>query len=539
MIAPAHRSAAAALSASVGLCALLAMLLVALFYGRALGFDLVWDDQVWVNEFRRHDLSTLLTANLTGSTLVSYYRPLVAALLTLQLAASQNPAYLHGLNIAVHLFNLLLVILLARRPAAAAADYRLPFAIAVLAIHPMLVEPVVWVSGRFDLIYTSFLLLSLLACLRIASPVRRNCAVVLAFFAALCSKEAALAYLAVGPLLVMMLAGGERRAVTRQAAWHGAALLIAAAMYFVLRIGCLDLPLVTTAALKAEPDGASGEHLALVLRTLGTYAQMTLLPLWNLAPMHATRMTPGAVYAYSALGLVALLLAAAGLRWPRLAPCTLWALALAPAANVLPFRLDLVQDRYLYFPIFAATLALLVAPPGRAMAARTARLSWLAFSLWLSALALTNLSIVPLWRDGVALFSWAAGVNPDSHYALENLALAQQSAGDFAQAIATEQRVAAGERSFQGRLLLARATRDLGDVAGSVALFKDALASVNYDDAMQVSAMFELALVYQLLGNLQASSAQAAMAETLAKRRGVSARLCEYYRRALAEGAAP
>jgi len=530
-----------AVCAAPWFCAALATLLVALFYGPALGFDLVWDDQIWVNEFRRHDLPTLLHANLTGNTLVSYYRPLVAALLSLQLALSQSPVYLHALNIVVHLCNLLLVIALARRQRSARPACLLPLVVALLAIHPVLVEPVVWVSGRFDLIYTSFLLLALWAALGIEATPLRFVVVTLAFFAAVCSKESALAYLAVGPLLLAALRHAEgvpRSRIAMQAAWHGGALLTAAVAYLALRVFHLQLTLVRDTAFQLQPGGSDGHHLLLVLRTFGTYLQMTLLPLWNLAPLHEMSGKLAVIDGYTGLGVLALSLAAAGLRWPALLPCTVWALALAPAANLVPFRLDIVQNRYLYFPLFAAMLALLSTQRAWRFDARAARLSWLLLALWLAALAVTNVSIARLWRNGVTLFSWMVSAEPGSRMALENLALAHQTAGNFAQAIEVEQRVPDKARSFQGRLLMARATRDQGDLAGALVLYKTTLATPAYDAAMEVSAMFELALVQQQLGDPQSSAAQAAAAEALARQQRVSERLCDYYRQAL-KSAAP
>lgn len=520
---------------STRFCVLLALVLVALFYGPTLGFELVWDDSIWLNEFRRHDLATLLKANLTGNTLASYYRPLVAAVLSLQLAISQQPVFLHALNVALHACNLLLVIAIARRQVTRRPAYLLPLAITVLAIHPILVEPVAWVSGRFDLFYTAFLLLALLAALSSISPPRRFIAVTLAFFAALCCKESALAYLVVGPLI---LAGTLRQsdkhpepAVTRLVLWHGAALLLGAALYLGLRIGWLDLRLVKDTAFDVQAVSADGGHGLRVLRTLGTYLQMTLLPLWNLAPLHEITSEPRAVHGYAALGAVACLLALAGLRWRALLPCTVWLLALAPAANLLPLRLDLVQNRYLYFPLFAAAVSALLRPYDHPVTARMRGLWWLLVALGLATLAATNLSITRLWRDGVALFSWTVAVNPGAHFAQENLALAQHAAGHFDKAIEVEMSVPHSARSFQGRLVLARATRDQGDAASAVALYKDALRYPAYDDAMQASAIYELALLWRELGDEAASARLVMAADALVARAKLSARLQQYYHR--------
>ncbi len=516
-------------------CALLALALVALFYGPTLGFELVWDDHSWLNEFRRYSLATVLKANLTGTTLESYYRPLVATVLSLQLAVSQQPIFLHAFNIALHACNLLLVIAIAQRRVGTQPNYLLPMAITVLAIHPALVEPVAWVSGRFDLFYTSFLLLTLLGALGIISPRRRFIAVTLAFFAALCCKESALAYLAVGPLLMASTRQQSDQhpgaVITGQALWHGAALLLGAAIYLGLRIGWLDLSLIKDSAFQVRTVGADGDYVLRVLRTLGTYAQMSVLPLWNLEPLHENASDPLLVYGYAALGVVACVLALAGLRWRTLLPCTVWALALAPAANVVPLRLDLVQDRYLYFPLFAASVAVLLQPREHGDDVAIRGRWWLVVALYLATLAAMNLSITRLWRDGVSLFSWTVAANPGLHFAQENLALAHYAAGQFKQAIEVEMRVPHSARSFQGRLVLARATRDQGDAAGAVALYKDALSYRADDDAMQVSAMYELALLWRDLGDESASATLVAAADALVARHQLSERLQQYYHR--------
>lgn len=518
------------------LCMLLAVTLVALFHGAALGFELVWDDLAWVNDFHRHTLASLLKDNFTANTLVSYYRPLVAASLNLQLALSHSPVFLHAFNLALHALNLCLLILIAS-PAMPRGALRLPLAVTVLAVHPVLVEPVVWVSGRFDLMFTSFVLLSLLAALRVRSTARRGLAVALCFLAALCCKESALAYAAVGPVLVAVISraklGGAWRDAGRAALEHGLALATALAIYLALRIAVLELALVRDTAFQVQGTPQPGAHALLVLRTFGTYLQMSVLPLWNLAPLHALGDEPNAFSGYAAAGTAALLLALGGLRWPACLPFTVWTLALLPAANLVPFRLDLVQCRYLYFPLFAATLCALHLPAARPAPLRGRRLVHALLATWLVALAATNLSIVRLWRDGVALFSWVVSIRPESRFALENLALAQQAAGLNREAIATERRIAPAARSFQGWLLLARASRDEGELEAAREYFERARRTPAYDDAMQVSALYELALLHRQLGNDSDSAATANEAEALAARARVSARLRDYYRHAL------
>ena len=517
----------------------LAIVLVVLFYGAALGYDLVWDDQVWLNEFHRYDVATLLRRNLTGHTLVSYYRPLVGVISTLQLALSERAAFLHGLNLAIHALNLLLIIALVKRVAAVSRPYLLPLGVAVLAIHPALVEPVVWVSGRFDLAYTTFLLLALLAAVAVRSRTLRATTVASCFFLALCCKESALVGLWVGPLLLTCIARhrGESgyHAASRRAIAHFAALAAGLVAYLIVRIAWLQIPLFDTSAFYLDGHPEYGRRGLLVLRTLGTYLQMTVLPLWNLEPLHLTSSAGLTTAAYGALGLAVVMLSLAAWRWPVLLPCTVWTAALLPAANFLPLRLDLVQDRYLYFPLFAASVAALSYPWPRRIDARHGRWLWTIAVLWLALAAVTNLSISRLWRDGVSLFSWAVAANPNSQLAIENLALAFYAAGDYQQAIATEQRIAEPARSFQGRVVLARATRATGDAAGAAAGFERALAGEMNDPVLQVSVTYELALLQRALGDRESSARLARAADALAARHQVSTRLRNYYQRKLGD----
>lgn len=511
-----------------------AVVLVVLFYGAALGYGLVWDDRVWLNDFQHDDVATLLRRNLTGPTLASYYRPLVSAITTLQLALSLHPAFLHGLNLVLHVVNLLLFIALARRAATVPRPYLLALGVAALALHPMLVEPVVWVSGRFDLFYTTFLLLTLLAAVAIGSRVRRAATVGICFFLALCCKESALVGLWLGPLVLLCIAR-NRGATWDHVAWGRAldlfvTLAIGLAAYLGLRLLWLEIPLLDAPAFAGDAHIVFADRLLLVLRTLGTYFQMTVLPLWNLEPLHALSDTPLVTSTYEMLGAALILLALAAWRWPVLTPITLWTAALVPAANYLPLRLDLVQNRYLYLPLFAAGVAAVSYPWPARLEAPYARFMWAAAALWLLSAAATNLSISHLWRDDLRLFSWSVASNPGSPVALEHLALAHYYAGDYRQAIRIEQGLAEPARSFQGRVLLARALREASDPAGAARQFERALASPMNDPKLIIGALYELALLKRQLGDPGASARLAAAADALAAHYQVSARLRDYYR---------
>jgi hypothetical protein len=120
----------------------------------------------------------------------------------------------HAVNIIVHAANAVLVYALARR--VTGRQYAAVAAGLLFAVHPLHVEPVVWLCCSSDLVCTFFSLLSLLALegyLSARSAWSRWLAVggaVLSFAAALAAKEAALALPGVAALR-LALTGKENR----------------------------------------------------------------------------------------------------------------------------------------------------------------------------------------------------------------------------------------------------------------------------------------------------------------------------------------
>jgi len=155
----------------------------------------------------RHALST--------QALPSFFRPLSILLWWsgTKLWAGVPIGY-HVANVLLHSVNSLLVYAVANR--IIASRYGAAMAGLLFALHPLHVEPVVWLSCSADLLCTTFCLLSLLSLevsLTATSPTRRILAAgggLLAFWLALLSKEAALALPGVVVLRLALL-GRERR----------------------------------------------------------------------------------------------------------------------------------------------------------------------------------------------------------------------------------------------------------------------------------------------------------------------------------------
>jgi tetratricopeptide (TPR) repeat protein len=222
-------------------------------YLNTVGNELVYDDRALIveNELVRslNPAPVLLGPSLSIERL-EWYRPLTIYTFSLQysLHASQ-PAGYHLVNIVLHLLNVLLLFEIGRR--LLGEDRTAFLAAGLFALHPIHVEAVVPVSGRADLLSTLLVLTAWRWALLEESraPLVRSGAVAIAFFAALLSKEGAIA----GWPLILLTdlwrhyrgeRGGDFNLRSRIPV-H-AALALAAASYFVLRAAALGGWLIPT-----------------------------------------------------------------------------------------------------------------------------------------------------------------------------------------------------------------------------------------------------------------------------------------------------
>jgi len=125
-----------------------------------------WDDNINItNNIHIHDLS-LAGINKLFSPASHIDEPRLT-LLTYALEYhffSLNPYYYHLDNLILHLLNIILVFLFANK---ILRKGNLSLLVALLfAIHPMHIEPVAWITGRKDLLFSFFYLLSVLCYIR-------------------------------------------------------------------------------------------------------------------------------------------------------------------------------------------------------------------------------------------------------------------------------------------------------------------------------------------------------------------------------------
>lgn len=316
----------------------------------------------------------------------------------------------------------------------------------VFAVHPVLTEPVAWITARADVLAGVCLLGTALALSR--RPLRLGTTAIAAvlFTAACLFKEVAYAFLPLAWLYVSKSehamspsgrgspAPGPTQAVrirsSRRAAWTALATLATLAL-------CASLTLVLRRAALGGLGGdaaRTGGSLQTLGGALAFYLARAILPL---APEPYVAVLPGGTLAWAGLGAGLLLAAMAILlmrreRW-RIAGLGLTSFLVLLLPSLAPALLRIssipLADRYLYVPMAFGVLALV---PGfeLLLEGRGRRWATLGILAVLVLLGATTVSRSLIWHDEVSFWTEASSRDERSVPPRISLATALEARGD-------------------------------------------------------------------------------------------------------------
>lgn len=437
------------------LLCLLVLTIAGILYFPVMQLGYVWDDNLLFVDnpaLRTGDVEWAKLARpiLPGT---SYTRPLalwtfMAEFRLLGLSA----VFSHAISYAFFLANVCLLLVLAWTHMGLSHKshraWRVALAGLLYAVHPALVEANSWVSGRFDLLATFFVLSGLLADLHVRRDLLRASAVAISFALALGSKEIGAALpallivqrLALEPAttsLTSQLGGLLRRHA--HTVWLCALVGI---VYVLIRLSSSG-PLIPPTTI-AEALVTPLMRVTYALTTLTFYVSQVFAPiLGQTSPLHPA--FPAAVFqitelakAAAALVVLALIVWAALRRfysgWMLLAAL----LPLLPVLNIviLPMAGNIGCDRFLTLPLCFVALAFaglsLNTTRFRPLLIRS--IAGAAVGVW-AVISFANVSAtIPIWRDDITLWGWLYE-NPETrHGAWSNYASALAREGQYAQA---------------------------------------------------------------------------------------------------------
>jgi Tfp pilus assembly protein PilF len=432
---------------------LLAAATVAVFWP-ATGNEFVFDDRV----FMRADERTVGGVNREGlvwaftSTGVSLYMPLARLSLMLDFQLfGKNPFGLHLTSLLLHGAASALVFLVLA--ALTGALWRSLAVAALCAVHPLRVEPAVWISGRADLLAALFGLLTLLAWDRHLRRRSRAWAALAvgAFLLGMLSKTIIMAL----PFALLLLdfwplgrvrilgglgkpaaEGGDGRAPETATLFGEKAglFLVAAALVgvslYILQHGPLVVP-AERYPLAARP--------ATSLVSYAFYVEKTLWPT-GLTVFYPHRWGEFAWWELAGAASLVLVVSAAAIcrarRCPYLAAGWFWFLGtLLPVIGLYQARPYPVADRYAYLPqiglFVMAVWGMEDIGRGRRRGRETSAVMVLALVL---ACVPASRAQIRHWKDSESLFRHAVAVTSGNWYAHIVLAKIEMDSGHLAAA---------------------------------------------------------------------------------------------------------
>ena len=367
---------------------------------------------------------------LYDSPYADYWTPLtvVSRLLDVQFFGMQ-PAPHHLTNLVLHGLNVVLLFGVLR--ALTGALFRSAFVAAILAVHPLHVESVAWLSERKDVLAGLFWILAMGAYVlyvRSPSPWRRA-AVVAAFACGLMAKPMVMTL----PFVLLLLDLWPLRRLDR-----GFALVREKWPLFALSAASVAITVTTTAGLGADLQGLPlGARAANAVDACASYLGHAFWP----ARLAVGYPHPGASLPVTrlAIGLMVLASITAGVvaaraARPYLLVGWLWFLgALVPVLGFVQVGVHSRADRYVYLPLIGASIAVAWWCAEWASRGKWHRLALgaLGIGIVLTLGALTRRQ-VEYWRDDLTLFTHSVEAVPGNAIGYNGIAQALARKGDLA-----------------------------------------------------------------------------------------------------------
>jgi tetratricopeptide (TPR) repeat protein len=345
----------------------LLILLTFIVYSNTFDNGFVWDDTKliaenvkvhylkYIPQFFTRDYFDRASAPSHSGLAQQYWRPLVLLSFSVDYFFwGQNPLGYHLTSVAFHTLNAILVLMVLgaipkTRPVAWYASL-------IFALHPLDTNVVAFISGRTDLLATTFFLLTCVFFLRYISLERSGYpaipGIALCFSLSLMAKESFL----VAPLLLLLLAAYVSPRSKRRVAEALCASLAILAVFFIYR-SAADIPL---GDWRAALRHVSARTLLAVAESFTLYGRLFLLPIGLHLERFLSvppRVTPGALSSAFLLVAATLMAVRSFRRRNRNGFFFLWfLLALLPVSNILPIYPGLaatqihIGEHLLYLP---------------------------------------------------------------------------------------------------------------------------------------------------------------------------------------------
>lgn len=406
------------------------MVVTAIVFGNALINGFVYDDSAYV--VNNHHIRDLRLIPSYFTSLQSYqstaaegqfkvYRPLVTATFALDYAVWQlNPAGYHLTNIVLHcICGWLLFIFFLRlfsSPLIAC------FTAVVFLIHPIQVEAVTWISGRGNMLYTVFAVLSLHSFLSFIESSRRISYVLslIWYIVALFSKEMAVAAV---PLIGLVYIYKKRNNIPRATSVLNFIFLIVPYLLVTLAYMVLRYKVIGELGQRSIWGGSYLATFATMTKVVLIYFVKLIFPVeLNILPRISVieSIASPDFIGYAAVLIISIYLCGLRKKTPAAIRFGFWwiLIGLLPVLNLIPLR-ALFAERFLYLSV--AGFGLLVSSIVFFIPFRRVTTSFLIAVVVL--LAIRSIARNADWESNQTLWRSVLEVDPDNAKAYNGLAI--------------------------------------------------------------------------------------------------------------------
>lgn len=364
-----------------------------------------WDDDRYVTA---NPLVADASLDKIGAMIVepvaSNHHPLTILSLALdRVLFGMSPFGFHLMQLLLHLVNIVLVFLLARRLLDGHATGALLVA-ALFGLHPMHVESVAWISERKDVLYTLFFLASMLAYLRYLEERRsvRLCLSLGWFVLSVLSKPAAV----VLPVVLLLLDTLDGRRLRDRA------VILEKLPFFAIAIAMGLLTIMAQSATAISNRFDFVERVSFAAYGWCAYLAKLVVPV-RLSAFYpypvsgeslplTVKLAPLAVLLL--LGAFYLIARRNRLAWFGL---LFYSVTIVLVLQFVTVGEALMAERYTYVPYIGPFLWI-----GWAARRVPARVVWIAAGIVVAAMALMTFERSRVWRDSESLWSDAIATHP-------------------------------------------------------------------------------------------------------------------------------
>lgn len=394
-----------------------------------------WDDDIHVTtNLHVQDFSLRSLAYHFTSTANYMYHPITMFSYMVDWSLSGGKPWLfHLTNVIIHIMNIVLLFFLLQT--LHVEKNILTFILIVFAMHPLQVEAVAWISGRKELLYAFFFLISLLLYVRYWEIKQRIVLLysLIAFVFSLLSKPSAIML----PGVLFMLEYVRQKRISIEVLKIPALFLLVAIVY-----GVLFLQTQQSTSLRPIEYFSLGQRVVLFMYELSFYVWKFLLPV-NLSACYAYPDIDAISPSYFVVLAMILVLVVLVIIFTRQRPAVvfgilLYVVTIFPVMQVIPFHnASLVADRYAYLPIVGIAMFF-----GYGIRMKSEEIDNISSTMYnflmvflVISISTTTLNRIFVWKDSITLFSDMIEKNPKLAIAYGNRAYAKILTGDFTGAI--------------------------------------------------------------------------------------------------------